>query len=185
MINNLGGLSVLELHIVADEILRQLASQRLNIRRVFIGTFVTALDGPGVSVTLLKLDSELQSLLDAPTAVNAWPKSASGYSQADIEQQTVSAKGGPIVEYSAASERPGKCLHSSQRILRCRKSDSDNGKVSRELLQSAISSVAQAVQRDEPLITKYDTIAGDGDCGTTLLAGANGTKLFTYLRDRL
>jgi dihydroxyacetone kinase len=91
MINNLGGLSVLELQIVADEILTQLGSLMPNIRRVFIGTFVTALDGPGVSVTLLGLDPELQALLDAPTSVNAWPKSASGYSRTELEQQIVPA----------------------------------------------------------------------------------------------
>jgi dihydroxyacetone kinase len=45
------------------------------------------------------------------------------------------------------------------------------------LLQNIISSVAERVRRDEPLITKYDTIAGDGDCGTTLLTGANGASL--------
>jgi dihydroxyacetone kinase len=45
------------------------------------------------------------------------------------------------------------------------------------LLQNIISSVAERVRQDEPLITKYDTIAGDGDCGTTLLTGANGTSL--------
>lgn len=113
MINNLGGLSVLELHIVAEEILRQLGSQIPKIRRVFMGTFVTALDGPGVSVTLLKLDSELQTLLDAPTAVNAWPKSASGYSHADLEQQIVSARAGGIsdvVEHRVVSNLPGTFL---------------------------------------------------------------------------
>lgn len=91
MINNLGGLSVLELQIVADEVLRQLASRIPTISRVFIGSFVTALDGPGVSVTLLRLDSELRALLDAPTSVLAWPRSASGYSQAEIDHQIVSA----------------------------------------------------------------------------------------------
>ncbi|KAK4033253.1 dihydroxyacetone kinase [Parachaetomium inaequale] len=153
MINNLGGLSVLELQIAADEILGQLGRQIPNIRRVFIGTFVTALDGPGVSVTLFGLDSELDALLAAPTTVNAWPKSASGYSQAELEQQIVPA--------------PAKAPHAAE-----------NGSVPRlplprEVLQNVLLNVAQNVQRDEPLITKYDTIAGDGDCGTTLLTGVN------------
>ncbi|RYP88153.1 hypothetical protein DL769_000345 [Monosporascus sp. CRB-8-3] len=76
MINNLGGLSLLELQVIADEILQQLSDRVVAISRVFIGTPVTALDGPGVSVTLLKLDDELQTFLDAPTAVNAWPKTS-------------------------------------------------------------------------------------------------------------
>ncbi|KAI9167921.1 Dihydroxyacetone kinase 2 [Paramyrothecium foliicola] len=151
MINNLGGLSVLELHVVADEVLRQLGRAVPQIRRVFIGAFVTALDGPGVSVTLLKLDSELEALLDAPTTVNAWPKSVSGYSAEGQEQQIVSAQVVNTSQGEATLRLP----------------------LPRELLQNVISGVVQRVQEDEPLITKYDTIAGDGDCGTTLLAGAN------------
>ncbi|KAK4152584.1 Dak1 domain-containing protein, partial [Chaetomidium leptoderma] len=158
MINNLGGLSVLELQIVADEILRQLCSQIPNIRRVFIGTFVTALDGPGVSVTLLGLDSELDALLVAPTTVNAWPKSASGYSQAELERQIVPApvKASDVAENSAVPRLP----------------------LPRELLQNVMLSVAQTVWQDEPLMTKYDTIAGDGDCGTTLLTGVKALAAY-------
>lgn len=87
MINNLGGLSVLELHSVADEVLRQLSTHVPEIRKVFIGSFVTSLDGPGISVTLLQLDSELENLLDAPTTVHAWPKSSLTYNMDAVAQQ--------------------------------------------------------------------------------------------------
>jgi dihydroxyacetone kinase len=112
MVNNLGGLSVLELHIVADEILRQFAEQIPKISRVFVGTFVTALDGPGVSVTLLRLDSELESLLDAPTSVHAWPKSASGYSSSEVEGRVVSVpvNSGHAVQDRLVPKLPGKCI---------------------------------------------------------------------------
>lgn len=103
MINNLGGLSVLELHVVADEILRQLSLTATQIRRVFIGSYVTALDGPGVSLTILKLDSELEALIDAPTAVNAWPKSVSGYSKEELKEQIVS---GEVVVANQPSRPP-------------------------------------------------------------------------------
>jgi dihydroxyacetone kinase len=111
MVNNLGGLSVLELHVVADEILRQLAARIPKITRVFIGTFVTALDGPGVSVTLLRLDPELEALLDAPTSVHAWPKTAAGYSPAEVEGRIVSApaKGDQVLQDRAVPKLPGKC----------------------------------------------------------------------------
>ncbi|KAK4106416.1 Dak1-domain-containing protein [Parathielavia hyrcaniae] len=158
MVNNLGGLSVLELHIVADEVLRQLATKITKIRRVFVGTFVTALDGPGFSVTILALNAELEALLDAPTLVQAWPKAAPGYSQEEVEGQLVSvpANSGPVAEGRLVSNLP----------------------LPRQLLQNVISSVAERVLRDEPLITKYDTIAGDGDCGTTLLTGAIALKAY-------
>lgn len=74
MVNNLGGLSVLELDVVADEVLNQLRGGRgLRITRLMVGTFLTSLDGPGFSVTLLELDSEVRGLLDAPASARAWP----------------------------------------------------------------------------------------------------------------
>lgn len=78
MVNNLGGLSVLELGVVADEVARQL-EKHVVIDRSLVGTFVTSLDGPGFSVTLMKLDDELVGLLDAPTTAPAWPRSIHGW----------------------------------------------------------------------------------------------------------
>lgn len=44
--------------------------------------------------------------------------------------------------------------------------------------------IADTVRKDEPLITKYDSIVGDGDCGTTLLQGVNGKDLSDIVRLR-
>lgn len=41
------------------------------------------------------------------------------------------------------------------------------------LLEKIIESVIKATQQDEPMITEYDTLAGDGDCGETLLNGVH------------
>ena len=43
-----------------------------------------------------------------------------------------------------------------------------------DLFVKAVQSACQALISAEPEITKYDTIAGDGDCGLTLKAGAEG-----------
>lgn len=50
------------------------------------------------------------------------------------------------------------------------------------LLLEILSSIVEAVKKDEPQITKYDTIAGDGDCGETLLKGVNGTFLHLNIK---
>jgi dihydroxyacetone kinase len=74
MVNNLGGLSPLETSVIAEEVHRQLDLRSIIVKRFMFGTFVTALDGPGFSVTLLGLDDEILSLLDAPTTAPGWPK---------------------------------------------------------------------------------------------------------------
>jgi dihydroxyacetone kinase len=77
MVNNLGGLSPLEISVIAEEVHRQLDMRSIIVKRFMFGTFVTALDGPGFSVTLLGLDDELLPLLDASTTAPGWPKSIS------------------------------------------------------------------------------------------------------------
>ncbi|RKK78266.1 hypothetical protein BFJ71_g16541 [Fusarium oxysporum] len=79
MVNNLGGLSLLELGVVADEVVRQVVERGIKIDKSLVGTFVTSLDGPGFSATLLQLDEELKQLLDAPTTAPAWPRSIHGW----------------------------------------------------------------------------------------------------------
>ena len=47
-----------------------------------------------------------------------------------------------------------------------------------EIFIKTIRCIIASVKKDEPAITYYDTVAGDGDCGETLLAGANGTNSY-------
>ncbi|KAJ4322393.1 Dihydroxyacetone kinase 2 [Fusarium piperis] len=152
MVNNLGGLSVLELGIIADEVVSQLGSRDIKIARSLVGTFVTSLDGPGFSVTLLELDEELEELLDAPTTAPAWPRSIHGWA----------------TDAESASKRETK-------VAAAKPNGRETGvKVPTTLVKSIIDSVAKTTAQDEPKITEYDTLAGDGDCGETLLNGVNG-----------
>jgi hypothetical protein len=73
MINNLGGLSVLELNVIAEEVTEQLLKVNLDIRRILVGTFVASLDGAGFSVTVLSLQLGFEELLNAMTTAPAWP----------------------------------------------------------------------------------------------------------------
>jgi dihydroxyacetone kinase len=73
MINNIGGLSVLELHIIAQEVLSQLRAIGLDIRRALIGTFITSFNAPGFSITLLGVDREMEDCLNEDTKITSWP----------------------------------------------------------------------------------------------------------------
>lgn len=83
MVNNLGGLSNLEIQYIAQVSLDSLA-HKYGIKpvRVAVGTFITALNGPGFSLTLLnasransKIDDkkiDILNLFDAPAAASGW-----------------------------------------------------------------------------------------------------------------
>jgi phosphoenolpyruvate---glycerone phosphotransferase subunit DhaK len=69
MINGLGGTPISELYILYGRAHKQLADRGLNVTRSYVGEYCTSLDMAGASVTLVKLDDELNSLFDAPAEV--------------------------------------------------------------------------------------------------------------------
>lgn len=74
LINNLGGSTVTEL-LIANRKANQLLTERgIIIHDTLIGSYCTSQEMSGYSITLMKLDAELQSLYDAPCHSFAWRK---------------------------------------------------------------------------------------------------------------
>ena len=73
MVNGLGGTPAMELAIVARRAVEALEGRGLAVERVYLGNFLTALEMPGVSLTLLPVTPERLGRLDAPTTAPAWP----------------------------------------------------------------------------------------------------------------
>jgi dihydroxyacetone kinase-like protein len=69
MINGLGGTPISELYILYGRAHQQLADQGINVTRSYVGEYCTSLDMAGASVTLVKLDDELNDLFDAPAEI--------------------------------------------------------------------------------------------------------------------
>lgn len=78
LINNLGGISTIELGSITSIVISHLKRKYDVVPcRVYAGTFLSALDGRGFSITLLSLDnspttSTVLELLDQPTTAHGW-----------------------------------------------------------------------------------------------------------------
>ena len=66
MVNGLGSTPLLELLIMYRRLDKILKESEITIRRSFVGNYSTSLEMAGASITLLRLDDELQRLLNAP-----------------------------------------------------------------------------------------------------------------------
>ena len=81
LINNFGGVSVLELGAITNEVAIQLeADYGLKPRRIVQGDLFGSLDGPGFIITILKLadtglgsERQLLNLIDDPANAVGWP----------------------------------------------------------------------------------------------------------------
>ncbi len=68
-INGLGGTPISKLYLLYGYAHEQLAARGINVRRSYVGKYCTSLDMAGASLTLVKLDDELEQLLAAPAEV--------------------------------------------------------------------------------------------------------------------
>ncbi|KAF9269147.1 dihydroxyacetone kinase [Marasmius fiardii PR-910] len=157
LLNNLGGVSELELGAILSETKKQLESRGVTIERVLSGSFMTSLNMPGFSITLLLLPSEpsepsselILSLLDDKTDAPGW-KWSSGVPVKPLQSTEASATGPKAENGTPIAARDAK-----------------------QFIES-IEKACEALIKEEPEITRMDSIAGDGDCGLTLKAGAQG-----------
>jgi len=64
LVSGLGATPVMELYIFFDEVYSILQKNTISIYKSYVGNFFTSLDMAGVTLTLMKLDSELKQCID-------------------------------------------------------------------------------------------------------------------------
>ena len=69
MINGLGGTPISELYLLFGIAAQKLADQGITVARSYVGEYCTSLEMAGASLTLVKLDDEIEALLDAPASI--------------------------------------------------------------------------------------------------------------------
>jgi phosphoenolpyruvate---glycerone phosphotransferase subunit DhaK len=69
MINGLGGTPISELYLLYGRAHSELGKRGINVRRSYVGEYCTSLDMAGASLTLTRLDPEIDDLLGAPAEI--------------------------------------------------------------------------------------------------------------------
>jgi dihydroxyacetone kinase-like protein len=69
MVNGLGGTPISELYILYRRAHQQLAERGITVGRSYVNEYCTSLDMAGASLTLVRLDDEIDGLLGAPAEV--------------------------------------------------------------------------------------------------------------------
>ena len=69
MINGLGGTPISELYLLFGIAAQKLADQGITVAKSYVGEHCTSLEMAGCSLTLVKLDDEIEALLNAPAEI--------------------------------------------------------------------------------------------------------------------
>ncbi|KAI9882640.1 MAG: hypothetical protein M1823_005614 [Watsoniomyces obsoletus] len=159
MVNNLGGVSVLEMGGITTEVVSQLKND-YDVKPVGIlsGVYMTSLNGMGFSITLLRLmdtglgvGKDMLDLLDAPAQAVGWSNV--------LSPEIWSTEWEDVEENNMPGDTNGDFGSSTLKM--------DPSQAERAL-KAGLESIVAA----EPEITDYDTKVGDGDCGISLKRGA-------------
>lgn len=175
MVNNLGGVSVLEMGGITAVVVDQLAKDYgIKPVRVLSGTYMTSLNGVGFSISILKLaDTGLGSgrsmleLLDAPAEAVGWSAAVKTETWGRGFGTDKGKTGGAVDEAKPSNLRSmykDKAVHKTRLLT--------DAIVDPAQAKKALEAGLQRLIAAEPDVTKYDTIVGDGDCGTGLKRGA-------------
>lgn len=145
LVNGLGGTPPMELAIAARHALAVLRECGLVVERAWCGNYLTALEMPGCSLSLMKVDQACLALLDQPAQAPAW--TASG--RISSARRIIAA---PVMADAVSTP-------------------ATPGPLSDRLREAALAAAA-ALDRAEAELTELDSRAGDGDLGASMARGA-------------
>ncbi|KAJ3928430.1 MAG: DAK1/DegV-like protein [Lentinula lateritia] len=183
-VNNLGGMSQLEMGAIMTDILARLALSDIHPLRIYSSSFMTSLNAPGFSISLLNVSGVYRSsrpsaiyhsidilgLLDDPTEAHSWVglrRFWSSDGRKDLRSHHRATE--MVLDLMSGGSRTSKTQDDRPHAETTYWQYAD---VSPERVKEGIIGACMAVLGEETLLTQYDTIVGDGDCGMTFSRGA-------------
>jgi triose/dihydroxyacetone kinase / FAD-AMP lyase (cyclizing) len=149
LVNNLGATPTMELAIVARRAISFLEERGIEVARAYAGTFLSALEMAGVSLSAVRVDAERLERLDAPTEAPAWPNACPRLRAAST-----------AIEPPAG---PSKKTHETEAV--------SASPLLRSAIERGFRAASSALLDAEHRLNALDQAVGDGDIGTSLARG--------------
>lgn len=161
LINGFGATPLQELYLLNNSVVKEIAKKNIKINRIFVGNYMTSIDMAGASVSIMKLDDELKSLLSDESDAPAFKVT------------------GPVeeVEYVSLENSMDRDEEVSFKI------ESDESfaeikdeKLSLENMIYVVDKISEVIIENEVPFCELDSHAGDGDFGMSVAKGFKQLK---------
>ncbi|WP_420963386.1 dihydroxyacetone kinase family protein [Brucella sp. IR073] len=150
LVNGLGATPPMELAIVTRRALATLRERGVRVERAWTGNFLTAIEMPGCSISLLDMKDGDAEFLDLATEAAAWPR------------------GGRVPDAPRLVQTPAGAPEDA--II------GEAGTFDASRLRTIGLAVADALEAAEAHLTDLDSKAGDGDLGASMVRGAEAIR---------
>lgn len=162
LINGFGGTPLLELYLLNNAVTRELAGKsHISIATTFVGNYMTSIDMAGASVTIMKLDEELKSLLFKESNTPGFKMSGPAESVAYVD---IAENDTPEVSVSFETETPEDYARVADHTFTV-----DN-------FVYLLDKMSEIIIRNEVPFCELDAHAGDGDFGMSIAKGFRQLK---------
>ncbi|WP_018782892.1 dihydroxyacetone kinase subunit DhaK [Bacillus sp. 95MFCvi2.1] len=160
LVNGFGGTPLQELYLFNNAATRELSKRNIRINRTFVGNYMTSIDMAGISLTVMKLDDELKTLLSKECNTPAFKVD------------------GPIesVEYVDIAE------HEEEKpVFFETETAEEHAIIKNEVITLnnmiyLIDKMSEVIIKNEVPFCELDTHAGDGDFGMSVAKGFKQLK---------
>lgn len=156
LVNGSGGTPLQELYLFLNSTAKILDEYKIKIYRSFAGNYMTSIDMSGASLTFMKMNSELKSLLDAESDAPAFK----------VNGPVLPRNYEPFIPaYHTQSENTDQKNHTK-----------GNAKVRQEILTVdnmifIVDTMSECIIKNEVPFCELDAYAGDGDFGMSVSKG--------------
>ncbi|BCG59741.1 dihydroxyacetone kinase subunit DhaK [Paenibacillus sp. URB8-2] len=159
LVNGFGATPLQELYLFNNAVIREFADRKIRVYRTFVGNYMTSIDMAGISLTVMKLDDELKTLLSKECHAPAF--------RVD----------GPVpgVEYISLEEngdkKPASFLAETleeHAVIR--------GTATLDNMIYMIDKMSEIIIKNEVPFCELDSHAGDGDFGMSISKGFKQLK---------
>jgi triose/dihydroxyacetone kinase / FAD-AMP lyase (cyclizing) len=160
LVNGFGGTPLQELYLYNNAVTRILSEKGIRINRTFTGNYMTSIDMAGLSLTVMKLDDELKTLLSKESHAPAFR----------VDGPV------PVVEYTITDEVEEKRPVSFEVETPEEYAGIKNEEVTLENMIYLIDKMSEVIIENEVPFCELDSHAGDGDFGMSVAKGFRQLK---------
>ena len=160
LVNGFGSTPLQELYVFNHDVCEHLARKGIKIYRTFVGNYMTSIDMNGASVSLLAVDDELKTYLDAAANTPAFKMDGSAAQPLTFVSKDASAK---AVVNTQVETQPEHAVISNEQFTI-------------ENMRYVVDVMSACIIRNEVPFCELDAHAGDGDFGMSVAKGFKQLK---------
>ncbi|MBY0095142.1 dihydroxyacetone kinase subunit DhaK [Priestia aryabhattai] len=160
LINGFGSTPLQELYLLNHSVIRELSRRNVTIARTFVGNYMTAIDMAGASISIMKLDEHLKSLLSKECDTPALK--IKGEVPAVTYDEIIGTVEAPKVSYEVQTNKEYSVVTENRLTL--------------NNIIFMVDQMSECIIRNEIPFCELDSHAGDGDFGMSVAKGFKQLK---------